>query len=282
MTGYMGWRGVAVVVWVIVSLSWSAFASEPEVKSPFSSRKMSFPEGSASQQIRPLAPDTSVKAQRPTDIISDTVSVNAGDSIGALLQDSVPVMISDSLGIFSLADSVATEPTRKSWRPSSFNPDPMRAVWLSALFPGLGQIYNRRYWKLPIVVGGYVGLFYATTWNSNMLSDYQRAYLDIMDSDPSTNSYMDFFAPSYREEDIDKDWLTSLLKQRKDYYRQYRDLCIICMIGLYAVCMIDAYVDAQLYHFDVSPDISMQWQPAVIPTGRSMLPAVGLQCAITF
>ena len=215
--------------------------------------------------------------------VADTISVASGDSVEALLQDSVPLMITDSMGHLSLADSTRLESTaRKSWRPSSFNPDPMRAVWLSALFPGLGQIYNRRYWKLPIVVGVYVGLFYATTWNSNMLADYQRAYLDIMDSDPTTNSYMDFFSSAYKEEDIDKDWLTSVLKQRKDYYRQYRDLCIICMIGLYAVCMIDAYVDAQLYHFDVSPDISMQWQPAVIPTGRSALPAVGVQCAITF
>ena len=57
-----------------------------------------------------------------------------------------------------------------------------------------------------------------------MLSDYQRAYLDIMDSDPGTNSYMDFFSSAYREEDIDKEWLTRVLKQRKDYYRQNRDL----------------------------------------------------------
>ena len=190
----------------------------------------------------------------------DSISVISGDSVGALFQDSVPVMITDSLGGLALSDSLGMKAaSRKSWRPSDFNPDPMRAVWLSALFPGLGQIYNHRYWKLPIVVGGFVGLFYATTWNSRMLSDYQRAYLDIMDSDPGTNSYMDFFSSSYREEDIDKEWLTRVLKQRKDYYRQNRDLCIICMIGLYAVCMIDAYVDAQLYHFDVSPDISMNW-----------------------
>ena len=213
----------------------------------------------------------------------DSISVISGDSVGALFQDSVPVMITDSLGGLAPSDSLGLKAaSRKSWRPSDFNPDPMRAVWLSALFPGLGQIYNHRYWKLPIVVGGYVGLFYATTWNSRMLSDYQRAYLDIMDSDPGTNSYMDFFSSSYREEDIDKEWLTRVLKQRKDYYRQNRDLCIICMIGLYAVCMIDAYVDAQLYHFDVSPDISMKWQPAIIPTGRTVLPSIGLQCAITF
>ena len=82
--------------------------------------------------------------------------------------------------------------------------------------PRIGQIYNHRYWKLPIVVGGYVGLFYATTWNSRMLSDYQRAYLDIMDSDPGTNSlYASFFIGVSPGRDIDKEWLTSVLKQRK-------------------------------------------------------------------
>lgn len=90
----------------------------------------------------------------------DSISVISGDSVGALFQDSVPVMITDSLGGLVPSDSLGMKAaSRKSWRPSDFNPDPMRAVWLSALFPGLGQIYNHRYWKLPIVVGGYVGLF---------------------------------------------------------------------------------------------------------------------------
>ncbi|MDE5625940.1 MAG: hypothetical protein K2I61_06430, partial [Muribaculaceae bacterium] len=64
------------------------------------------------------------------------------------------------------------------WVPRAveFNPDPTRAVWLSALFPGLGQVYNRRYWKLPIIVGGYLGLGYATSWNNQMLTEYTRAY----------------------------------------------------------------------------------------------------------
>ena len=253
----------------------------PELSRPVTGGRLVPGAARQAQGAKSLLAD-SIRSVEPQ-VVADSVSVASGDSVGALLQDSVPLMITDSLGQIALADTAQLKSTRrKSWRPASFNPDPMRAVWLSALFPGLGQIYNRRYWKLPIVVGGYVGLFYATTWNSNMLADYQRAYLDIMDSDPTTNSYMDFFSSAYKEEDIDKEWLTSVLKQRKDYYRQYRDLCIICMIGLYAVCMIDAYVDAQLYHFDVSPDISMQWQPAVIPTGRSALPAVGVQCAITF
>ena len=167
-------------------------------------------------------------------------------------------------------------------RKSSFNPNGMRAVWLSALFPGLGQIYNRRYWKLPIVVGGFMGLIYATSWNGRMLSDYQQAYLDIMDSDPNTNSYMNFFPSFYKEEDLDKTWLTNLLKQRKDSYRYYRDYCIVGMVAVYLVCILDAYVDAELYHFDMSTDLSLQIKPAFIPLTPTQMPAFGLQCAITF
>lgn len=277
----MGWKRASILVWIIGWWSLTSLGAVPELSRPVTGGRL-VPGAARQAQGAKSLPADSIRSVEPQ-VVADSVSVASGDSVGALLQDSVPLMITDSLGQIALADTAQLKSTRrKSWRPASFNPDPMRAVWLSALFPGLGQIYNRRYWKLPIVVGGYVGLFYATTWNSNMLADYQRAYLDIMDSDPTTNSYMDFFSSAYKEEDIDKEWLTSVLKQRKDYYRQYRDLCIICMIGLYAICMIDAYVDAQLYHFDVSPDISMQWQPAVIPTGRSALPAVGVQCAITF
>ncbi len=163
-----------------------------------------------------------------------------------------------------------------------FNPDGMRAVWLSALCPGLGQIYNHRYWKLPIVVGGFAGLIYATTWNGRMLSDYQQAYLDILDTDPTTNSYMNFFPPYYTEDDIDKSWLTNLLKTRKDAYRHYRDYCVVGMVALYLVCILDAYVDAELYHFDMSVDLAVDVKPALIPTSIYQRPALGLQCAITF
>ncbi len=167
-------------------------------------------------------------------------------------------------------------------REETFNPSPTRAVWMSALFPGLGQIYNRRYWKLPLVVGGFMGLAYATTWNNSMLNDYQRAYRDIMDSDPTTKSYMDFFPPTTSESDLDKTWLTNLLKSRKDFYRRNRDLCIIGMVGVYLLAMVDAYVDASLSHFDISPDLSMDINPTLIPDARSKLPGVGLSWAFNF
>ena len=95
-------------------------------------------------------------------------------------------------GVEILMDSTtAVSPTMGKIR--TFNPDPQRALWMSALCPGLGQIYNRRYWKLPIVFGAFVGLSYGASWNNRMYKDYSKGYRDVMDDDPDTRSYMDFF-----------------------------------------------------------------------------------------
>ncbi len=153
---------------------------------------------------------------------------------------------------------------------------------MSALFPGLGQVYNRRYWKLPIIVGGYLGLGYATSWNNMMLTDYTKAYADLTDNDPSTKSYMDFFPSTVKEEDLDRNWLNNILKSRKNFYRRNRDLCVICMIGVYLLAMVDAYVDASLAHFDISPDLTVDVMPAVMQDSRGARPSIGLQWAFNF
>ena len=127
-----------------------------------------------------------------------------------------------------------------------------------------------------------MALGYGTSWNNGMLRDYTRAYSDLMDNDPSTKSYMDFFPPTTKEENLNKTWLAATMKHRKDFYRRNRDLCIIGMVGVYLVAMVDAYVDASLAHFDITPDLSLDWAPAVIPDSRSNLPGVGLQWALTF
>jgi hypothetical protein len=75
---------------------------------------------------------------------------------------------------------------------STWRPNPQRALWLALVIPGGGQIYNRKYWKLPIVYGGFVGCIYAMMWNNMMYKDYSQAYLDIMDDDPGTASYNKF------------------------------------------------------------------------------------------
>lgn len=227
----------------------------------------------------PLAPGA--------EVVTDEISA-AGDSLRIIAADSIPVLTAgEALGALE-PDSIAPFPAKAAkadeWEPCEveFSPDPTKAVWMSALFPGLGQIYNRRYWKLPIIVGGYLGLAYATDWNNTMLTDYTNAYRDLLDNDPSTKSYMDLFAPNVKEEDIDKTWLQSVLRSRRNYFRRNRDLCIIGMVGVYLLAMVDAYVDASLSHFDISPDLSMDVVPSFLKDGRNSLPSVGLTWALNF
>ena len=208
----------------------------------------------------------------------------------AAAPDSVAVVlgVADLVAAPDLTDSIAPaakqKPAYDVWeeREVVFNPDPNRAVWMSALFPGLGQLYNRRYWKLPIVIGAYMGLGYATSWNNGMLNDYTKAYRDIMDNDPTTNSYMNFFPPNTQESDLDRTWLTNVLQSRKNFYRRNRDLCIIAMVGVYLVAMVDAYVDASLSHFDISPELSIDVAPVLFQETRGLKPAVGLCWALNF
>lgn len=152
-------------------------------------------------------------------------------------------------------DSVQTVP----WRP-----DPSKAVWLGAIVPGLGQIYNRKYWKLPIIYGGFIGCIYAITWNNNMYQDYKMAYRDIIDTDDSTNSFMDILPKGYTIEMMGgTDNYATLLRSRQQRYHRYRDLSIVATVALYALTLVDAFVDAQLYDFDISPDLSMDIYPTV-------------------
>ena len=236
----------------------------------------------------PFRPNRPVRPQRrntsPIQQMPDTINIGHPDGIPEMVIGDSITAVGDSLAIIPV-DSVLVMPSTEVEKKFTFMPDPTRAVWMSALFPGLGQLYNRRYWKLPIVVGAFMGLGYATSWNSTMLRDYTTAYSDIMDNDPTTKSYMDFFAPTVTEESLDKSWLTNLLRTRKNYFRRNRDLCIICMIGVYLIAMVDAYVDAQLAHFDISPELSMDVAPALMNNdlrNSSSRPGIGLYWAINF
>lgn len=225
-------------------------------------------------------PDSIQIGQEPVsqgaEVVEDRINV-VGDRAIFTPVDTVSIA-TDSISALNLGSGIDEWVSREY----DFNPDPTRAVWMAALFPGLGQLYNRRYWKLPLVIGGYLGLGYATSWNNGMLSDYTKAYADIMDNDPNTKSYMDFFPPTVTEESLDKTWLTNVLQSRKNYFRRNRDLCIIGMVAVYLVAMVDAYVDASLAHFDISPDLSMDVYPSLIQDGRNRLPSLGLQWAIVF
>ena len=165
-----------------------------------------------------------------------------------------------------------------------FVPDPKRALWLSLVIPGAGQIYNKKYWKLPIIYGGFIGCTYALLWNQQMYKDYSQAYIDIMDDDPNTASYLKMLPLGY---DITgkEEQFKNIFKHKKDFYRRYRDLSIFAFIGVYLISVIDAYVDAQLSTFDISKDLSMKVEPAVFQQKKHFgnnMQAVGLQCSFTF
>lgn len=167
---------------------------------------------------------------------------------------------------------------------AQFIPNPAKATWLAVIFPGGGQIYNRKYWKLPIIYGGFVGCAYALSWNGQMYEDYSQAYLDIMDDNPNTDSFLDLLPPGYNV-DANLDYLKRVIKRKKDSFRRYRDLSIFCFIGVYAVSIIDAYVDAELASFDLNKDLTLKMEPAVINRGQYDLEhgsSYGLQCSLKF
>ncbi|MDR1814627.1 MAG: DUF5683 domain-containing protein [Tannerella sp.] len=174
-----------------------------------------------------------------------------------------------------------------------FKPNPKTAYLIAAVFPGVGQVYNRQYWKLPIVYGGFCGFLYAITWNNKNYSDYRRAYFDIVidnQNDPTgehpedwSQSWQDFVPANVNPANYFRNSMfQNNLKSGKDFYRRNRDLSIILSIAFYLICVADAYVDAQMFDFDVSPDISFRFTPEIRPDplGHSRYYAVNI--GITF
>lgn len=173
------------------------------------------------------------------------------------------------------------EVSKLEMKVQTWEPNPRKATWMALLFPGGGQIYNRKYWKLPIVYGGFVGCVYALTWNQSTYADYRKAYVDILDDDPDTKSYEEFLPPNYQIDSSTEDWLKDVFKKRKDKYRRYRDLSIFAFAGMYIISAIDAYVDAELSHFDISSDLSLKVEPNILIDYQGT-PKVGLLLAFSF
>ena len=185
----------------------------------------------------------------------------------------------DTTSIMVKSDSIQQEMSIPKER---FIPNPNRAIWLALVIPGGGQIYNRKYWKLPLVYGGFVGCAYALNWNNQMYKDYSQAYLDIMDDDPNTKSYEDFL-PFNSSISGQEERFKEIFKKRKDAYRRQRDLSIFCFIGVYVLSIIDAYVDAELSDFDISKELSLKVEPALFNDVKSKnINSVGLQCSLKF
>ena len=228
----------------------------------------------------------------------------APDSLNAQTESALQrVSAADSLAI---ADSIAAENKKRLLEMTSsttpqvsptptdsingalnkkvFIPNPTKATWLALVIPGGGQIYNRKFWKLPIIYGGFAGCAYALTWNNKMYKDYMQAYKDAALGNWEANSIHDLLPPGYLDR-TPKTQITETLRKQKDTYRRYRDLSIFAFIGVYLISVIDAYVDAELSNFDITPDLSMRVEPAVINSQYSIgssNKSVGVQCSFRF
>ena len=222
----------------------------------------------------------------PALLIATVMALMPASAAAQQKADSIAAVstMQDTLKLTTMAADSIKLPKKRDW--STWRPNAKRAMWLAIVLPGAGQIYNRKYWKLPIVYGGFVGCAYAMRWNNQMYHDYSQAYMDLMDDDPNTQSYNQFLHLGMQITDDNKERYQNLFKRRKDYYRKYRDLSIFCMIGVYALSVIDAYVDASLSQFDISKDLSLKIEPSVMNDRRSANPlkssALGLQCSLNF
>ena len=150
-----------------------------------------------------------------------------------------------------------------------------KATIMSAILPGLGQGYNKKYWKIPIIYLGLGSLGYSIDFAQTKFKDFQQAYIWRADEDPSTidnydlnieNSY-----PKYSE---------TQLRQLRDYYRRNRDLSIIITAGIYILNIMDATVDAHFFSFDISKDLTIGIEPAIFNSYGNPLNSSGLSLTV--
>ena len=129
--------------------------------------------------------------------------------------------------------------------------DPTRAALLSAAIPGLGQAYNKKYWKIPLVWAGLGAFGYFIIWNNDQYQFYRRNLIYEIEQDPNNKNVTG----------LDQ----STLKSARDQFRRNRDQLALYGILVYLVQIVDAHVDAHLIEFDVNQDLSVRLEPGYIP-----------------
>ena len=164
------------------------------------------------------------------------------------------------------SDTLRTDTTsiKEDWRARH---SPTKATIFSAVLPGAGQVYNRKYWKVPIVLGGLGVAYYFVDRNTTQYTRYKDAYLAITDSDPNT---VDEFNGAFS---------ASAVFDVANTYRKWRDLSWICTGAVYLLNVIDATVDAHFVRFDVSEDLGMAISPGFELAAHN---AVGLTLQVSF
>ncbi len=169
----------------------------------------------------------------------------------------------------SQATADLTEAPPPEEDPDEWIPDPAKSAMLSAALPGLGQIYNRKYWKAPIIYAGFGAVIYFLDMNSSNYRDFRRAYYYRIDGNPHT-------VDEYPE------YSTDVLKRAMNYYRRNLEITYIAAAALYILNILDASVDAHLMDFDISEDLSLRMEPLIERVNHIPQPTAGLKLTINF
>lgn len=156
-----------------------------------------------------------------------------------------------------------------------------KATTLACIFPGAGQIYNRSYWKVPFVIGGFASMIYCIDWNNRGYQRFKKAYSLLADYQQNPDNY-----PDGPTDEFHGRYSAEFIRNLRNNYRRNRDLCIIISGALYILQVVDAHVDAHLKDYDISDDLSMNIEPLVdytyVPTMQRNRPVFGFNLSLNF
>jgi hypothetical protein len=172
-----------------------------------------------------------------------------------------------SVLLFSVTNSKAQEQDTTTIRANTLKHNPRKAVFYSMIVPGLGQVYNHKYWKVPIIYGAGGAFAYFVNFNQVKYKKFRDAYVN---GSPNQQVLID---GQYYNYDI--------LPRGRDYYRRYRDLSVLGFGAIYLLNIIDAMVDAHFYFYDVGNDLTMRIDPVVFDN-FGITSAIGLRINIGF
>jgi len=188
------------------------------------------------------------------------------------------------------ADTINVESTVKVHSPH-------KATMYSLILPGLGQIYNRKYWKVPILYAGIGATIYAIGWNTKNFKKYKDGFrdfsqyynfkyqsedLEVPIPEPTSKSYEDLYRTDFSSSTLSFDnWFKTQLQNKKDSFKHDRDFSYIILAAVYVLNIVDAAVDAHFTDFNVNGDLTINVEPAVSYSAFSGN-SVGFQCRITF
>lgn len=154
---------------------------------------------------------------------------------------------------------------------SSIKPEhsPRKATFYSAILPGLGQAYNKKYWKIPIIYAGMGSIAYFIKWNNDRYQLYRRALFAEIDGDPATENPL----PHLKDQ---------TLRRGADFYRRNKELNMILLALVYALNIVDAHIDAHLIGFDLNDDLSLQVKPHLAPMDLGNNYNAGISLSLKF